>query len=165
MAPGRLVRTPSRGFLLDPIWQFAGPCNAELGNQGPGALFFTRIVIEKAVAIMRYRTLTAGILLVAALAIVPGTFSEGRAQKGPGTEQQAPKDCVADKSPFAGKVLMLVNRRDNVNTTLQNARVKRMGGRTFLVGQYVKPSASEVAVPDVSRGLKGAFRRFSMARD
>ena len=92
---------------------------------------------------MRCRTVAVGIALALAVAIPLGAFPEGQAQKTLVADQRAAKGPVTEESPFSGRILMVRVKPPITGSYLQNARVNRLGGRAFLVGEYAKRAAEE----------------------
>jgi hypothetical protein len=70
--------------------------------------------------------------LVACAVIAAVALTSAATQK-----DEAPKG--APEGEFAGKVLSVAVKDPGKGAMLQNARVRRLGGRDFLVGTYVRP--------------------------
>lgn len=82
---------------------------------------------------MVHKTLAAVAVLVALAAFTPAAPQRGEEPKGgPGAEPD-----------FTGKVLVVSVKGPLEGAVLQKAKVQRLGGRAFLVGEYVKRNADD----------------------
>jgi hypothetical protein len=71
-------------------------------------------------------------MLVAAVVLTVASAFVGAGQD----KQPAPKIAASAEPDFTGKVLYLGFKEPARATLLQKVRVQRLGGRTFLVGQW-----------------------------
>jgi len=76
------------------------------------------------------RTLVAALVLVAA-----GALGSAAPQAG-----DRPNTASTEEADFTGKILIVKVKEPAQGGTLQRARVKRIGGRAFMVGDSVKRS-------------------------
>ena len=88
---------------------------------------------------MRRTTLIAVAVLVGLAALTPAAPQRG----------DDPKGGSGGEPDFTGKVLVVTLKDPAQGGVLQKARVQRLGGRAFLVGEYVKrtdddPNPAEV---------------------
>jgi hypothetical protein len=82
------------------------------------------------VAIMLYKLIPAALVVIAAVAI-----TSAAPQRADGTK--------ADEPDFAGKILVVAVKEPAKGAVLQKAQIKRLGGRSFLVGDSVKRAADD----------------------
>jgi hypothetical protein len=88
---------------------------------------------------MSRKCLVVGAIALVALVIGAAGLSGG------GTPQPAP----ADEPDFKGKVVAVTAKEPVKGTYLENVRVRRLGGRAFLVGSYAKQADAE-KVPEMT---------------
>jgi hypothetical protein len=55
-----------------------------------------------------------------------------------------------EDADFEGKVLYYRGKTEASGTFLEKVHVKQLGGRTFLVGKYIKPNAEDEDVPEIT---------------
>jgi hypothetical protein len=80
------------------------------------------------------RTMLFSVVVLAAMVALGSAVQQGGA---------SPKPPASEEAVFTGKVLAVTVKEPANGAVMQKARIKRLGGRAFLVGESVKRSDND----------------------